>query len=104
MRPFLDRDSLRKYLLAEGIEQEGGLAVKIAAARRRDERPDQPGCDRRLEQHRRLASRDLAGAQARQRAPAGIAAERLGIREHAGHARRAVPVVALHQAAVLGNY
>ena len=67
------RDPPGEDLLAERVEQKGGLAVQAAAARRRHEGADEPRRDRRLEQHRRLAGGDLARAQARQRAPARVA-------------------------------
>ena len=96
VRPLLHGDEGREHLAARGLEQERGLAILAGAADRTDEVPDQATRHLGHERHRRLARRQPAGAESRQRAAARGAADsgdRLELRRVARHG---VPVVALH--------
>jgi hypothetical protein len=103
-RPLLDVHTRREHLLAQAVDEEAGLAIEVAAVHRGDEVADQADRDRRLEQHRRLAGGDLARAQARGGALGGVAAERTRLGDLRRHARAGIPVVALHQALLLGDH
>src|SRR5207253_938029 len=63
--PLLDLYTRREHFLAEGVEEEAGLAIEVAAVHGGDEVADEADGRRRLEEHRRLARGDLACAQAR---------------------------------------
>ena len=65
---------------------------------------DEAACQRGFEQHGSLAGADLARPQAGKRPFARVAPERLGVGDFGGYARRAVPVVALHLAFLLGDH
>src|SRR5207302_4766450 len=104
VRALIDAHQRREHLLAEAVDEERGLAVQVAAVHGRDEMADQLHRRRRLEQHRRLAGRNLARAKARHRALAGIAPQRLRLGELRGRAGGAEPVVALHEALLLGDH
>src|SRR5438105_7190261 len=101
---FLDLHVARKDFLAEAVDQKAGLAIEVAAVHRGDEVAEEPDRRRCLEQYRRLAGGDLAPAQARRRALRRIAPERARLGDLSRHARGRVPVVALHQAALLGDH
>src|SRR4051812_29936646 len=103
-RPLLERELRRKHLLAEAVEQEAGLSIEVAAVHRRDEVAEEPAPRRRIEQHGRLTGGDLAPAEARCGALRGIAPERARPGELARDAGARIPVVALHQAAMLGDH
>ena len=67
------------------------------------EAAQQPGRQRRLEQHRALPGADLARLQARQGALGRVAPDGLGRGQFIGTAHRAVPGVALHPRALAGD-
>jgi hypothetical protein len=102
--PLVDLHVAREHFLAEAIHEEAGLPIQVAAVYRRDEVAEKPDRDRRFEKHRRLAGRDLACTQPCRGALRGIAAERLGLGDLARHARSRIPVVALHEALLLGDH
>jgi len=104
VRTLLDVHPARKHLLAEAAGKEARFAVQAAATRCGDETAQQHRRLRRLEQHRRLARADLARAEPRQCARAGVAAQRLSPCQLRRCPHRAVPVVALHAALVLGDH
>ncbi len=99
-RVFHHVDVPGKHRLAQRVDQERGLAVERATAERLRQAAQQAGGQGRLEQHRALPRADLAAVQAAQRALGGVAAHGLGRRQVLGPALGAVPVVALHLAAL----
>src|SRR2546428_600373 len=104
VRALVDAHQRREHLSSEAVDEERGLAVQVAAVHGRDEMADQLQRRRRLEHPRRLAGRNLARAEARHRARAGVAPQRLRLGELRARAGGAEPVVALHQALVLGDH
>ena len=101
VRVLADRHVRREQRPVQRVDEERGLAVKRAAAGRLHEAAEQPAGQRRLEQHRHLASPQAPRRQARQRATRRILAERPRRGERRRHPRGAVPVVALHAVPVL---
>jgi len=92
-----------KHLHAGRVQQKRGLAVLTGAANGADEMPDESARHVGGESHGSLARGEPPCAEARQRALAGDAADDGGILEVGRVARNAVPVIALHLRALLGQ-
>src|SRR5271168_1527047 len=86
------------------MEQKGCLPILAAAANCCHEMADQAARQLRHEQHRSAARAQLAGVQARYRAPRALTAHTLRILQLPPVARGAVPVIALHILALTGEH